>query len=370
VKVPFLDVGAQYDHLSLELKNAFHRVMSSGWYIGGSEVEAFEREFAAYCRTRHCVGVGNGLDGLFLILKACGIGMGDEVIVPANTFIATWLAVSFTGAKPVPIEPDRITYNIDPEAVQEAITPFTRAIIPVHLYGQPADMDRIVNIASRYQLTVIEDAAQAHGARYKGRPAGSLAHAAMFSFYPAKNLGAFGDAGAVVTDDEDIAKKIRKLRNYGSELKYQHTTKGFNSRLDPIQAAFLRVKLKYLDNWNARRKEISEYYLTSLQNVKGLTLPWYPEWAEPCWHLFVICHPHRNALQKYLAEKGIDTLIHYPVAPHLSGAYADDYKDRLKLPITEVLAETVLSLPMGPHLSNEQVNYVIETVRSFKYSGN
>ena len=367
MKVPFLEIVTQFKQLTPDFEDAFHRVMNSGWYIGGFEVESFEREFAAYCQTKYCVGVGNGLDGLSLTLKACGIGAGDEVIVPANTFIGTWLAVSSTGAKPVPIEPDRITYNIDPEAIKAAITPFTRAIIPVHLYGQPADMDRILEFASRYRLTVIEDAAQAHGARYKGRLAGSLAHAAMFSFYPAKNLGAFGDAGAVVTDEEDIAKKIRKLGNYGSELKYQHTTKGFNSRLDPIQAAFLRVKLKYLDNWNARRKEIADYYLTGLQNIKEVTLPCYPKWTEPCWHLFVIRHPHRNSLQKYLAEKGIDTLIHYPVAPHLSGAYADDYKDPPKLPITEVLAETVLSLPMGPHLSNEQVSYVIEAVRSFRY---
>ena len=364
-KIPFLNLQASYLELKEDLDAAYHGVMSSGWYILGEEVEAFENEFGAYCQARHCVGVGNGLDGIFLILKACGIGAGDEVIVPANTFIATWMAVSSTGAKPLPVDAEKTTGNIDPEAISAAVTPSTRAIIPVHLYGQPADMDRIKDIASRHRLIVIEDAAQAHGARYKGRPTGGLSRAAAFSFYPAKNLGAFGDAGAIVTNDEELAEKVRLLGNYGSRIKYQHLEKGYNSRIDPIQAALLRVKLRYLDKWNARRKQIANAYLEGLHGLKGLGLPSSPDWAEPCWHTFVIRHQQRNGLQKYLAGKGIDTLIHYPIPPHLSGAYADEFHKRLDLPITEAFARSVLSLPMGPHLSDEQVDHIIETVRSF-----
>ncbi len=287
MKVPFLDLSSPYTELKEELDAAYLRVMGSGWYILGREVQAFEEEFAAYCGAEHCVGVGNGLEALHLILRAYGIGEGDEVIVPANTYIATWLAASYAGARPVPVEPDERTYNLDAGLVEAAITPRTRAIIAVHLYGQPADMDPINEVASRYGLKVIEDAAQAHGARYKGRPAGALGDAAGFSFYPGKNLGAVGDGGAVVTDDAVLADGVRVLRNYGSRVKYHNEVRGFNSRLDELQAALLRVKLTRLDEWNARRKALAARYAEALRGVPDLTLPSEPEWAEPVWHLFV-----------------------------------------------------------------------------------
>jgi len=282
-------------------------------------VEAFEAEFAAYCGTHYCIGTGNGLEALHLILCAYGIGPGDEVIVPANTYIATWLAVSYANATPVPVEPDPRTHNIDPEQTEEAITPSTKAILAVHLYGQPAEMDPILEIGRKHGLKVIEDAAQAHGACYQGQRVGSLGDAAGFSFYPSKNLGAFGDAGAVLTDDAALANKVRSLRNYGSPLRYFNEVKGYNSRLDPLQAAFLRLKLRCLDDWNRRRALVAECYLESLSGVEGLSLPFVPEPVAPAWHLFVIRHPRRDLLQKHLAKEGIDTLIHYPVPPHLSG---------------------------------------------------
>jgi len=360
--VPFLDLKPPYHEVKEEMDAAYLRVMESGWYILGSEVEAFEGEFAAYCGVKHCVGVGNGLEALHLILRAYGIGPGDEVIVPANTFIATWLAVSYAGATPVPVEPDPRTCNIDPERIPGAITKRTRAIIPVHLYGQPADMDPIMDIARRHGLEVIEDAAQAHGARYKGRPAGSLGDAAGFSFYPGKNLGALGDAGAVVTQDDVLADKVRVLRNYGSRTKYYNEVKAFNSRLDPLQAAFLRVKLKYLDGWNERRHNIAARYLAEFSGF-DLTLPRVPNWAKPAWHLFVICHPRRDVFQQHLHEAGIGTMIHYPVPPHLSAAYADLSYCPGAFPTTECLANQVLSVPMHPHLTEEQVGAVIQGVR-------
>jgi dTDP-4-amino-4,6-dideoxygalactose transaminase len=363
-KVPFLDLKPLYHEVKDDLDAAFLRVMESGWYILGSEVEAFEGEFAAYCGVKHCVGVGNGLEALHLTLRAYGIGPGDEVLVPANTFIATWLAVSYAGATPVPVEPDPRTYNIDPERIPGAITERTRAIIPVHLYGQPADMDPIMDIARRHDLKVIEDAAQAHGARYKGRQAGSLGDAAGFSFYPGKNLGAFGDAGAVVTNDEVLADKVRVLRNYGSRIKYYHEVKGFNSRLDPLQAAFLRVKLKYLDAWNERRLNIATRYLADF-SCFDLGLPWVPEWAQPVWHLFVICHSRRDVLQQHLREAGIGTLIHYPVPPHLTAAYKERGWKAGDFPITEQLANTVLSLPMSPQLGLKEVATVTRSIESF-----
>jgi dTDP-4-amino-4,6-dideoxygalactose transaminase len=361
-KIPFADLKPLYHEVKEELDAAFLRVMESGWYVLGNEVEAFEQEFAAYCGVKHCVGVGNGLEALHLTLRAYGIGPGDEVLVPANTYIATWLAVSYAGATPVPVEPDPRTYNIDPERIPGAITERTRAIIPVHLYGQPADMDPIKDIARRQGLKVIEDAAQAHGARYKGRQAGSLGDAAGFSFYPGKNLGAFGDAGAVVTNDDVLADKVRVLRNYGSRIKYYYEVKGFNSRLDPLQAAFLRVKLKYLDEWNERRLNIATRYLADFSGF-DLSLPCVPEWAKPVWHLFVICHSRRDVFQQHLQEAGIGTLIHYPVPPHLSAAYADLAYCPGALPTTERLANQVLSMPMGPYLTEEQVGVVIQSVR-------
>ena len=369
MRVPFLDLNELHLELKEELDAAWLRVMESGKYVLGQELEAFEEEFAAYCETEHCIGVGNGGDALKLILRAYGIGSGDEVIVPAHTFIATWLAVSDAGARPIPVEVDEHTYNINPTLIESAVTPRTRAIIPVHLYGQPADMDPLNEIASEYGLKIIEDAAQAHGADYKGRRVGSLGNAAGFSFYPGKNLGAFGDGGAVVTNDADLAHRVRMLRDYGSQTKYHHEFQGFNSRLDELQAALLRVKLTKLDRWNARRKGLASHYLEVLRDIPGLALPFVPEWAEPVWHLFVVTHPQRDALQKHLSHAGIGTLLHYPIPPHLSGAYAKEEWIANSLPLTEAIANEVLSLPMGPHLSNSDVGLVDTALRSWSQNG-
>jgi len=363
VKVPFLDFVKPYEELKAGLDEAYFRFMRSAWYVLGREVETFEQEFAEYCDVQHCVGVGNGLEALHLTLRACGIGENDEVIVPSNTYIATWLAVSYAGATPVPVEPDAKTFNLDPNRIEAAITRKTKAIMPVHLYGQPADMDPIMTIARTHRLKVIEDNAQAQGARYKGRRTGSLGDAAGNSFYPGKNLGAYGEAGAVTTNDKELADKIRVLRNYGSQKKYYNEVKGYNARLDELQAAFLRVKLKKLDEWNARRRDAAAQYLGGMSGLPGLTLPFVPAWAEPVWHLFVVRHSRRDALQRRLAEAEIGTLIHYPVPPHLSGAYADAGWNRGAFPIAEELANSVLSLPMGPHLSCEKTGYVVEETR-------
>ena len=364
MNIPFLDLKSPYIELKEELDAAYHRVMESGWYILGREVEAFEEEFASYCEVEYCIGVGNGLEALHLILRAMGIGPGDEVIVPANTYIATWLAVSYCGATVVPVEPDEQTYNIDPALIEPAITENTKAILPVHLYGQPADMDPINAIAKKYNLKVIEDAAQAHGAKYKGRRVGGLGDAAGFSFYPGKNLGAFGDGGAVVTNDREIADKIRILRNYGSRVKYHNEVKGFNSRLDELQAAFLRVKLPRLDEWNMHRQTIASHYLNELNGILDLALPHVPKWCDPVWHLFTIRHPKRDALQKYLHNEGVGTLIHYPVPPHRSEAYRGD-RNWPELPITEKLANYALSLPTGPHLHLESCMNVANCIKQF-----
>lgn len=364
IKVPFLDFVGPYEELKPELDEAYFRFMRSAWYILGKEVEAFEQEYAQYCSSKYCIGVANGLEALHLVLRAYGIGAGDEVIVPSNTYIATWLAVSYADAKPVPVEPDPRTSNIDPARIEAALTPKTKAIMPVHLYGQPADMDPIMAIAEKHGLKVIEDNAQAQGARYKGRRTGSLGHAAGHSFYPGKNLGALGDAGAVTTDDLELANKVRTLRNYGSKKKYYNDMKGYNSRLDELQAAFLRVKLKKLDEWNQRRKGIAERYQEALPKANDLTLPFVPSWADPVWHLYVVKHPRRDAFQQKLTEQGIGTLIHYPVPPHLSGAYANGIWPRGAFPIAEKLADTVLSLPIGPHLSGEQAEVVVSELAS------
>lgn len=365
MNVPFLDLNAPYQELKSELDFAYQRVMASGWFIMGAEVEAFEHEFAAYCGVKHCIGLGNGLEALHLILRAYGIGDGDEVIVPANTYIATWLAVSYAGAVSVPVEPDPRTYNLDPGQVEAAITSKTKAIMPVHLYGQPSDMDPIMQIAEKNNLKVIEDAAQAHGARYKGRMSGILGHAAGFSFYPGKNLGALGDAGAIVTNDDELAENVRMLRNYGSKIKYYHDLKGFNSRLDEMQAAFLRAKLIHLDEWNERRRKIAAYYLDHLADLPGLTLPYAPAWIAPVWHIFVIQTPHRDDLQQFLKSKGVGTLIHYPVPPYLSKAYAELGLQKGAFPITEAIASSELSLPMGPHISTEEAEYVVNMIREY-----
>jgi dTDP-4-amino-4,6-dideoxygalactose transaminase len=361
-RIPFLDVPAAYAELQDELDDAAKRVMASGQFILGPEVTAFEEEFAVYCDARHAIGVGSGLDALRLILLGYEIGPGDEVIVPSNTFIATWLAVSQTGATPVPVEPDLATHNITAEAVEEVFTPSTKAIMPVHLYGQPADMDGLTALGRDRGIPVIEDAAQAQGARYRGSRAGGLAEAAGFSFYPGKNLGALGDAGAITTDDDALAERVRMLRNYGSKVKYHHDRPGMNSRLDSLQAAFLRVKLRRLDEWNERRRAVAARYLERLEGAEGLVLPAVPHSAEPVWHLFVVRHPRRDELQERLKEAGVDTIIHYPIPPHLSGAYsagfaADD------LPVAVNLGDTVLSLPMGPHLPLEDTDRVAAAVR-------
>jgi dTDP-4-amino-4,6-dideoxygalactose transaminase len=360
--IPFLDLKSPYHELKDEFDAAYRLVMESGWYILGKEVEAFEAEFATYCEAKHCIGVGNGLDALHLILRAIEIGPGDEVIVPANTYIATWLAISYSGATPVPVEPDEHTYNIDPGLVEAVISKKTKAILPVHLYGQPAAMDPINALASRYGLKVIEDAAQAHGARYKGRRAGGLGDAAGFSFYPGKNLGALGDGGAVVTNDDKLADRVRVLRNYGSKIKYNNEVKGYNSRLDELQAALLRVKLRKLDEWNDRRRAVAKKYLQYFAAVPELILPGVPDWAEPVWHLFVVRHPQRDALQKKLGEAGIGTLIHYPIPPHRQPAYADFGYGEGDFPISERIASEVLSLPMGPHLVEKDFRDVIQKV--------
>ena len=365
MNIPFLDLKSPYLELQLELDGAYRRVMESGWYILGKETEAFEAEFAAYCGVRHCIGVGNGLDALHIILRAMNIGPGDEVIVPTNTYIATWLAVSYAGATPVPVEPDERTFNIDPARIEAAITSRTKAIMPVHLYGQPADMDPINALAERYSLKVIEDAAQAHGARYLGKRTGGLGHAAGFSFYPGKNLGAIGDGGAVTTNDSALAERIKLLRNYGSKVKYHNKEKGFNSRLDELQAAFLRVKLSRLDEWNERRHQIAQKYLDGL-NAPGLRLPFVPDWAEPVWHLFVVCHQGRDLVQQLLRDADVDTLIHYPVPPHLQQAYHELEFQEGSYPLGERLAKETLSLPIGPQMASGTIEKIISILGEIK----
>lgn len=358
--LPFLDlqrVNAPYD---TAVRAGIDRVLASGWYILGTEVAAFESEFAAYCGSRHCVAVADGLDALHLILRGYGIGPGDEVIVPSNTFIATWLAVSQTGARPVPVDPDPLTHNIDPSRVEAAITPRTRAVMPVHLYGQPADMAPLQALAQRHSLKLIEDAAQAHGARYQGRRAGNLGDAAGFSFYPGKNLGALGDGGAITTDDDALADRLRQLRNYGSRVKYQHDLQGVNSRLDELQAAVLRAKLPGLDADNAARRRVAGFYLESLQGLP-LTLPEVLPGTEPVWHLMVVRSPRRQALQAALSAAGIGHQVHYPKACHLQGAYAG--QSWPSLPLAEQLQHEVLSLPMAPYLTADDVTRVTDVLR-------
>lgn len=342
---------------------AFNRFLTQGRYILGETLESFEKEFAQWCEVDHCIGVGNGLDALELILRGYGIGPGDRVIVPTHTFIATWLAVSRIGAEPVPVEVKANTYNLDPNQLEEAIDEETEAIIVVHLYGQTAEMGPIQEIAQRYHLKLIEDAAQAHGARYRGVRAGGLGDAAGFSFYPGKNLGALGDGGAITTRDAVLAERIRKLRNYGSSQKYYHDLQGTNSRLDPFQAAMLQIKFPHLERWNQRRNEIARRYLEGLRDLPRVILPVIPSNCDPVWHLFVIRYPDRDALQRHLQQAGIETLIHYPIPPHLSQAYGDGGWQPGDFPVAEKIANSVLSLPMGPHLDDDQVDYVIETIR-------
>lgn len=359
--VPFLDLKAPYLELKNELDQAYQRVMDSGWFLLGNELTAFETEFARDCGTRFAIGVGNGLEALKLILLGYDIGPGDEVIVPSNTYIATWLAVTQVGAKVVPVEPDLKTYNIDPTQIEAAITDKTKAIMPVHLYGQTADMDPILALAKKYNLKVIEDAAQAHGATYKDKKAGALGDAAGFSFYPGKNLGAFGDAGAVTTNDPTLAERIKMLRNYGSKIKYHNEERGMNSRLDEFQAAILRVKLKYLSEWNMRRTIIANFYTNALQHHTDIVRPYILDDCRSAWHLYVIRHTDRDALQQKLLDKGIHTLIHYPIPPHQQKAYQD--LQPYSLPISERIHREVLSLPIGPHLSAEQMHAVSDAFK-------
>lgn len=360
--ISFLDLGAAYRELQLEIEAAVLRSLRSGWYVGGSEVEEFELAYAGYCEVAYCVGVANGLDALALSLRALEVGPGDEVIVPSNTFIATWLAVSHCGATIVPVEPDSETGNIDAGRIEAAITLRTRVIIPVHLYGQPVDLDPILDLARQRGIYVLEDAAQAQGARYKRRRIGGHGDLVAWSFYPGKNLGALGDAGAVTTQNEALAEKIRMLRNYGSKEKYLHELVGYNSRLDPVQAAALSVKLKYLDEWNQRRKVLAARYMSSLAGC-GIDLPNVPDWADPVWHLFVIRTPGRDALLNALDKAGITAQIHYPKPPHLQYAYAHAFHTEA-FPVANTLASHVLSLPIGPHLTLEQVDKIVDVIRA------
>lgn len=362
--IPFLDLKSAYTELKPDIDKAVTSVLESGYFILGPQVEAFEAAFAAFHEVKYCVGLSNGLDALHMSLLALNVGPGDEVLVPSNTYIATWLAVSYTGATPVPVEPDESTYNMDPARIEAAITPRTKVILPVHLYGQPADMDPIREIAQRYNLRVLEDAAQAQGARYKDNYVGGTADIAAWSFYPGKNLGAMGDAGAITTNDAELADKVRILRNYGSRVKYVNEVTGFNARLDEIQAAVLSVKLAKLQEWNDRRRKIAAFYLENLQGL-DLILPVVPTWANPVWHLFVVRHSHRDELQKYLHQSGIGTLIHYPIPPHLQQAYSSLKLPQGSLPISEKIHQQVLSLPMGPHLTEAQAGEVVQALRNY-----
>ena len=364
-KVPFLDLSVRHRAIREDLVAAATAVIDSGWYILGGEVQAFEREFAAFCGVKHCIGVGNGLEALQITLRAMNVGPGDEVIVPSNTFIATWLAVTGVGATIVPVEPDPASHNLDPALLEQAITARTKVIIPVHLYGHPADMDPINAVAQRHRLKVIEDAAQAHGALYRGRKAGSLGHAAGFSFYPGKNLGALGDGGAVTTDDDELADQIRLIRNYGSKKKYEHLVKGCNSRLDEMQAALLRVKLRSLEQGNEARRGIVARYVAELANRGIEVVEPLPDTVSS-WHLFVVSAADRERLRTHLQDHGVETMIHYPVAPHLQPAYAEiDYGGRT-FPIAERLQNRVLSLPLFPGMTEQQVDQVLGAIATWR----
>ena len=364
MNVPFVSFKPLEKELDNQLRAAFDRVFENSWYIDGKEDKAFEDAFAIYCDSKYCVGCGNGLDALMLALKALDVGNGDEVIVPSNTFIATALAVTYTGATPVFVEPDIRTYNLDPAKIEEKLTTKTKAIMPVHLYGQPCDMDPIMEIAKKHGLFVIEDCAQAHGATYKGKVIGSFGDAAGFSFYPGKNLGALGDAGATVTNNEALAAKIRALGNYGSDYKYHHIYKGNNSRLDELQAAFLSAKLPLMDKINENRRSIAKRYLEGIQNSK-IILPFVPDYAVPVWHLFPVRTEKRDELAQHLSDRGIATNKHYPIAMHLQECYADLKLPQGSLPIAEELAATELSLPIYYGMTEEEIDYVIDAINCF-----
>lgn len=364
MKIPFVTFKPMEKELNNELRESFDRVFARSWYIEGVEDETFEKAFAEYCGSEFCVGVGNGLDALMLALKALGISDGDEVIVPSNTYIATALAVNYVGATPVFVEPDIRTFNIDPSLIEASISERTKAIMPVHLYGQPCDMDPILSIAKKYNLKIVEDCAQAHGATYKGKKVGTFGDAAGFSFYPGKNLGALGDAGAAITNDKDLADKIRALGNYGSDYKYHHIYKGNNSRLDELQAAFLSAKLPYLEMMNGKRRRIAGLYSNGIQNDKVIT-PFVPEYANPVWHIYGIRCKDRDALEKYLNEKGIGTNKHYPIPMHMQECYKDLKLQLGSFPIAEEISATELSIPLYYGMTDEEVQYVIDAINEF-----
>lgn len=364
MRIPFVSFKPLENELDLELREAFKRVYEKSWYIEGEEDKKFEKSFAEYCETKYCVGTGNGLDALMLALKALGIGSGDEVIVPSNTYIATALAVTYTGAKPVFVEPDIRTFNINPTKIERVINKRTKAIMPVHLYGQPCDMDVIMDIAQKYDLYVVEDCAQAHGATYKGKKVGSFGDASGFSFYPGKNLGALGDAGATVTNKRDLAEKVRALGNYGSDYKYHHIYQGNNSRLDELQAAFLSVKLPILDKVNDNRRKIADRYLNEIRNDK-IILPYVPDYANPVWHIFGIRCKKRTELEEFLNNKGIVTNKHYPIPIHLQECYKNLEFQKGSYPIAEEISNTELSIPMYYGMTDDEVTYVVETINKF-----
>ena len=365
MKIPFVTFKPLEAELDKELRDAFNRVFTRSWYIEGAEDEAFEKAFAEYCDSKYCVGVGNGLDALFLALKALGVGDGDEVIVPSNTYIATALAVTYVGATPVFVEPDIRTFNIDPSRIEEKITDKTKAIMPVHLYGQPCDMDPILAIAKKHNLYIIEDCAQAHGATYKRKVIGSFGDVAGFSFYPGKNLGALGDAGAILTNKKELANKIRALGNYGSDYKYHHIYKGNNSRLDEMQAAFLAAKLPHLNKMNEERRRIAQMYMDGINNPEVI-LPYVPEDMVPVWHIFGVRCKRRDELEKFLDAAGIGTNKHYPIPMHLQECYGDLGFKEGDFPIAEEISATELSLPMYYGMTDEEVQYVIDKVNEFK----
>ena len=360
--ISFLDVGALNKTLEKQMEEAFKRVLDNGNYILGLELESFEKDFAGYNHVNYCIGVASGLDALSILLKCYGIGEGDEVIVPSHTFIATWLAVTKIGAMPVPVEPDIETFNINPNLIASAITTKTKAIIPVHLYGRPADLDLINKTAKEKNLLVIADAAQSHGSKYKNNSPETLVHGSATSFYPGKNLGALGDGGAILTNNENIAIKAKELRNYGSAIKYSHNIIGENSRLDEIQAAFLTAKLKLLDHWNEERNRVAKRYLKNINN-KNIKTPSFPEDSYSAWHLFVIMTANRDGLRHYLHENGIVTGIHYPIPPHKQKCYSEFNK--MSFPIAEKISNQALSLPMSPLLSDQEVDYISEKINSF-----
>lgn len=359
-RVPFLDLHAAYVELKDEIEKAVRRVLDSGWYILGPEVESFEAEWASYVRAEHCVGVASGLDALILALRALDIGPGDEVVVPANTYIATWLAVSATGATPVPVEPNMSTLNMDPNRVIDAISSATRALLPVHLYGRPADMEALNGIASEHDLVVIADAAQAHGASIGQTPVGGDCDITCWSFYPGKNLGAMGDGGAITTSDASLAERIALIRNYGSAEKYVNREKGVNSRLDPIQAAVLSVKLRVLETWNHRRTVRARRYDLELQNC-GMVLPELVDGH--VWHQYVAQVDDREAFQSDLKSRGVDTLVHYPIPPYLQEAYQELGLAGCDYPLSTRLAQRVVSLPIGPHMTDDQQSQVIDAIK-------